>query len=360
MAFYCEWHKFRLNVKNKKRMEILKSKKVIFVPGAQKGGTSTLHGLLTSHSQISPLSSEMYGSIKEPHFFSLVPEQVKQNFEWYWAFIRDLESDYVIDSSTSYLMAPAMPQLARKSFPDSKVIFILRDPVKRAFSGYLQMASKMPSRDQRDFSEIVNKIHQRYKEVGIKQAENEVLKEAIQEGLVDDEYFGLSYLSDRLGASFQSRFQDPLWPYKYFQNSQYSRRLKSYKTAFESEELIVVGLEHLSDDTDAVATDIFRFLGLAKKYTAPGRTNRTTIPTTFGRLYKRLNDVVERIPFVREASNSFLLDPLKDLLRDRVMRRKKRSTNQELSEDVQAKAEEILRSEYENWKERSFTEYWGR
>lgn len=330
--------------------------KLIIVPGAQKAGSSTLFSLLRSHPQIQTLSSTYKQRIKEPHFFSLQPETVRQNTEWYDSLLGDQE--YLVDASTSYLMAPQAPELMRAYVPESRVIVTLRDPVARAYSGYLHMASKMPSRDRRDFSSIVDGIYHRYENEGIEQAETKALEEGIREGLVDDEYFGISYLQDRVSAPFQSKFQDPLWPYKYFQHSQYSRRLEPYRAIFESGELKVIGLEHLSDDMDAVATDVFRFIGLGKKYSPPGRMNRTTIPTTFGRLYKRLNDVVEGIPFVREASNSSLLDPLKHLLRDRVMWRNKRSTNQELREDVQAKAEEILRSEYDRWEERSFAEYW--
>ena len=231
----------------------------LLIPGTQKAGTSTLHGLLTSRSQISPLLSDVQGNIKKPHFFSLVPEKVEEEFERYRSLL-STDTEYVIDSSTLYLMAPGMPQLARDSSPESKATVILRDPVRCAFLRYLQMVKKMLAQEKRDFSNIVEALHGLRLTVEIAKAENQMLEKAIQRGVVDASYFGTSYLQDRLGVSFCSTFQDPLLPYKHFQHNCCSERLRDLHKAFgEDLKLKLICLERLSSEMNNVATEVFPF-----------------------------------------------------------------------------------------------------
>ena len=96
--------------------------------GAMKSGTSSLHYYLTQHPQvIAPLR-------KEVHYFDL-------NFErgesWYRTnFGREGQDGVNIDSSPYYLFHPLVPQRAHALVPGTKLIVLLRDPVRRAYSHY--------------------------------------------------------------------------------------------------------------------------------------------------------------------------------------------------------------------------------
>jgi hypothetical protein len=96
--------------------------------GAMKSGTSSLHNYLVQHAGvIEPLR-------KEVHYFDL-------NFErgeaWYRAhFGRIGEPGVNLDSSPYYLFHPAVPQRLQSLLPDAKLIVLLRDPVRRAYSHY--------------------------------------------------------------------------------------------------------------------------------------------------------------------------------------------------------------------------------
>ena len=100
----------------------------VMILGAQKCGTSSLQGYLVQHpGVIAPLR-------KEVHYFDL-------NFErgeaWYRAhFGRDGEPGLNLDASPYYLYHPAVPARMHALLPDAKLIVLLRDPVRRAYSHY--------------------------------------------------------------------------------------------------------------------------------------------------------------------------------------------------------------------------------
>jgi hypothetical protein len=96
--------------------------------GAMKSGTSSLHNYLVQHpGVIEPLR-------KEVHYFDM-------NFErgeaWYRAhFGRVGEPGLNLDSSPYYLFHPAVPQRLATLLPEARLIVLLRDPVRRAYSHY--------------------------------------------------------------------------------------------------------------------------------------------------------------------------------------------------------------------------------
>ena len=96
--------------------------------GAQKCGTSSLQGYLVQHpGVIAPLR-------KEVHYFAL---NHGQGEAWYRAhFGREGEPGLNLDASPYYLFHPAVPARMHALLPDAKLIVLLRDPVRRAYSHY--------------------------------------------------------------------------------------------------------------------------------------------------------------------------------------------------------------------------------
>jgi hypothetical protein len=102
--------------------------------GAMKSGTSSLHYYLTQHPQvIAPLR-------KEVHYFDL---NFGRGESWYRAnFGREGQAGVNIDSSPYYLFHPLVPQRAHALVPDAKLVVLLRDPVRRAYSHYWHQRNK--------------------------------------------------------------------------------------------------------------------------------------------------------------------------------------------------------------------------
>ncbi|MCR9078858.1 MAG: sulfotransferase domain-containing protein [Hyphomonadaceae bacterium] len=116
----------------------------ILVIGAMRAGTTTLHELL----RLNPMIS--VPAIKETDFFSSARSETPGGWDWY---ARQFDADKPIwcDISPRYAKRDLAPDAAKQiaaTNPDARIIFIARDPVKRAMSQYahsFHMGHDMPS-----------------------------------------------------------------------------------------------------------------------------------------------------------------------------------------------------------------------
>jgi len=119
----------------------------MIIVGAPKSGTTTLHYALDQHPEI------FMSRIKEPGFFwaygdevelkgpsaILLRHRVINDLGQYMQLFRDVNDEHVVgESSASYMFQPRSPGLISQFIPNSKLIFILRQPAERAFSSYTQ------------------------------------------------------------------------------------------------------------------------------------------------------------------------------------------------------------------------------
>ena len=103
-----------------------------FIVGQFKGGTSSLSASLRLHPSIKP------ASMKELHYFSHLAADLP--LEWYLQhFPCGSPTDRTYEASASYFGSPTVPAALLATFPDAKLIVLLRDPVTRAFSHYRMM-----------------------------------------------------------------------------------------------------------------------------------------------------------------------------------------------------------------------------
>lgn len=108
----------------------------LIVVGAQKAGTTTLVSLLAQHPEIE------VGREKEPDFFT---RNFHRGEEWLKANYTRLDATWLVDASTSCTAAYVDPETGspyavgermRALVPDARLIYVLRDPVERAYSSY--------------------------------------------------------------------------------------------------------------------------------------------------------------------------------------------------------------------------------
>jgi hypothetical protein len=114
--------------------------------GAAKSGTTSLYHYLKQHPQI------YMSAVKEPAFFAVdgtkfafrgpwrrwASRNTITNIEAYCALFQEVRDEVAIgEASTAYLVHPRAPERIKHYIPEVKLIAILRDPVKRAYSDYL-------------------------------------------------------------------------------------------------------------------------------------------------------------------------------------------------------------------------------
>ena len=113
----------------------------IFIVGAPKAGTTSLHYYLNEHPEI------LMSSVKEPDFF-LEKEiddiglyygttRIETSDKYHNLFSDKKDEEIFGESSVSYLYYPEVPKRIKEYNTEAKIIIMLRNPVDRAFSHYL-------------------------------------------------------------------------------------------------------------------------------------------------------------------------------------------------------------------------------
>lgn len=107
-----------------------------FLAGVAKSGTTSLHNYLNQHPGI------YMSPVKEPNYFSFVRDGAGDGpidtLERYLELFEDVDEERAIgEASVRYFVSDNAPTRIRDTIPHAKLIFILRNPVDRAFSGYL-------------------------------------------------------------------------------------------------------------------------------------------------------------------------------------------------------------------------------
>jgi len=108
----------------------------LFIPGAAKSGTSTLHSLLDIHPDIcmSKQKEPVYWDSEKFNDFNFKKKQ------WYSNLFNNKKARFFGESTTSYMFYPnfiANINAHYKTYP--KFIFILRNPIDRCYSHYWWM-----------------------------------------------------------------------------------------------------------------------------------------------------------------------------------------------------------------------------
>lgn len=204
-----------------------------FIGGVQKGGTTSLYADLAKHPQIIPAkfkeifyygNSENYkkGSIFYQQFFGLtISKKLRE--------LKTGKTCLTLDASTDTFESLEAPKRILKDNPKAKIIFILRNPVNRAFSHY-----KMSKKNDWDLTDFEKALE---------------LEEArIEEGKMQaPEYSGHNYAFQRLG--YKSR-------------GIYVRYLKNWIDNFPKENILVISSEDFFKSYDTTFRAVCDFLGI--------------------------------------------------------------------------------------------------
>lgn len=190
--------------------------------GAQKCGTTSLHGYLVQHSGvIAPLR-------KEVHYFDV---NYGRGERWYRAhFGRAGEPGLNLDSSPYYLFHPLVPQRLQALLPHAKLIVLLRDPVRRAYSHYWHERDR--GREPLSFEDAIAAEPDR-----IGQAAEQLARGDIE---ASDAHRSFSYVA----------------------RGRYAEQLERWYARFPREQVCVLRFESLAQEPLVVLNRTLAFLGL--------------------------------------------------------------------------------------------------
>lgn len=191
----------------------------LFIIGAMKAGTSSLHEYLHQHPQI------FMSRFKEPQYFS--PHTTRWGLrwgqgnpcpepgsDWYLRLFADAgDVLYAGESSVSYTAAPWVVDCDKRIYafnPDARLIYLLRDPVERTISHYWHFVA-----DGREDLDLMTALRRR--------------------------------------EEYRSR-------------SDYARQLRPYLKTFGSDRIYVLTLEELTADPASTFRRLFNWLGVDADY----------------------------------------------------------------------------------------------
>ncbi len=333
----------------------------IIIPGGQKCGTTSLYEALCTKDEVLRPNS------KEVQFLAMKACKIKQNIEWYHKNRKtkqaNLNRQFTIDASTYYMSSTKVANNIKKYLDNPYVIIILRDPFKRAYSGFLQMKTKTPSPEKRTFAQITNDI---YTAIGpfdkivnpgdVVNYENRSIREAKDK--IDSEYVSRNY-PNNIDLPYAAKYIDELYLYRYYTNSIYSKIVNTYYEKLGSERVHVLSLESLVKNTKREMKQICKFLNIKydnSELSLP-KKNKTKV-------YK--NSLFKRIMVLKRQSN--ILSKLWNIFNQKTghigtsIKNKFYKKEYEVSKEVKHKAMRLLASEYDYWenKECIDTQQWLR
>lgn len=106
----------------------------LFIIGAMKSGTTSLHEYLNDHPEI------FMSEVKEPGYFAECMNYYPKELDWYESLFDSVQDEKIIgESSTNYTKLPICTEVVEKIQaynPQARFIYLMRNPVDRIISHY--------------------------------------------------------------------------------------------------------------------------------------------------------------------------------------------------------------------------------
>lgn len=203
------------------------------IVGTQKGGTTALTTFLRQHPRI------FIPEIKEAHFFDLTSRYLnaasgRPRYNEYHELFASAQPHQLWGEATPiYMFLPFVAGRIREYNPDVKLIFLLRDPVKRAFSQYKMECSR--NWERWPFALAA----------------------------------ALELLRVRLLSRDPDEERDPIRVNTYLSRGFYSTQIERFLCQFPKANCLFVKSEELLSEHDRVLRRVFTFLGIDADFKVP-------------------------------------------------------------------------------------------
>jgi hypothetical protein len=220
--------------------------------GTKRGGTTSLWNYLLDHPNVLPMFPGLR-ELKSPAYFF---EHLDRGEKWYrshfptgaWRrlFEHRLKGPVVTgEASPYYLYYPYAPQLVRDAIPTVKLVVLLRDPVRRAYSHYWERVTQ--GVEPLGFAEALA-------------AESDRLSREVERMIADPGYY--------------SRSHDY---FSYRDRGIYRPQLERWLSRFPREQMLLLWSEDLYRDEHSTVETVCDFLGIPRR-PVPTRVRHNYIP----------------------------------------------------------------------------------
>lgn len=228
----------------------------LFVPGAAKSGTSSLHDYLSQHPDI------FMSKAKEPHFFSntinFQDDHAMKLQEYAQLFAGAEKNKYRGESSTGYMVFPQVTERIQQTVSNPRFIFVLRNPIDRAYSHYWWLRGR--GYETRSFRQAL---------------------QADMHELPDPE----------------NRVKGFGGYYYYFAFGQYGTYLRPFIEVFGRNNIAIITTEQMKSNPLDILNSCFTFLGLDTLDTISFTKTNETIVYSQANLFKFFNSVGSQTTF---------------------------------------------------------------
>ncbi len=283
-----------------------------------KGATTSLYTYLKQHPDV------FMTHIKEPMFFNNFETEnnyiVKgrkgskiSTLKEYYALFDNVENEIAYgEASPAYIYNKNCATLIKKHLPEVKIIAILRQPVKRAYSNYLHA----------------------------KRADREPINSFI--GAINSE-------EERIEKNWSSL-------YHYKEKGFYFRQLSRYFKEFKKEQIKVILFEDIIDDPQKITKEVFEFLRVDSSFT-PDTSKKANVAGkpkgVAGWIVMKLrkNNLIPNIEFSKylpEFSVSYILKTIYSKPEKLDNKTIKSLTNKYYKEDIK-QLEKLIERDLSNW-----------
>lgn len=195
-----------------------------FIAGAGRSGTTSLWYYLKEHPEIYVPKS------KEPTYFCKLYTLCK-DYKDYLRLFSDARGEKALgEKSHAYMTSPESAAWIQKTYPDAKIIFVLRNPADRAWSLYNLM------------------VWYGYEWVFPFEKALAIERERSR------------------GENFKFCNPQYYYNYLYFDSGKYSSQIENYKRVFPENQIHIILFEDLIANTVPVVQAVYDFLGVDRKF----------------------------------------------------------------------------------------------
>jgi hypothetical protein len=250
--------------------------------GAMKAGTTSLYQYLACHPEV------FMASPKELHFFSQAGGTDLDRYESHFA---DAQNAVAIGeasaSYTTYPDASGVPARIAEAIPEARLIYLVRQPIERMRSHYVQRLSG----------------------------------------------------GDETATIDRALLSEPV----YLESSRYAQQVERYLDHFSREHMLILKSEDLRDDRRSTMRTVFEFLGIDSSYWEPSVMEREFYQTSEKRIPRPMVRAMRRVPWVRRLIHRAPTSVRK--LSGRLVTETPRAGKAEVTSETREELEELLRED---------------
>ena len=216
------------------------------IGGPPKGASTSLNFYLKQHPEI------FTSPVKQTRFFSVYYDKGKDYYlNTYFSGVTNQKM--VGEATPTYFLLPFVAKRIKEYNPDMKIIFCLRNPVERTFSGWSMRVNN--GTEHLSFREA---LQENFKQRQTMKFETEEEGKIWAEDMLRD---------DRLEETGTRT---------YLEGSLYANNLKHYLKQFPLSQIKVIFLDNLQKDVHGTMKEVFTFLGVDPNYQIQNTEQKNT------------------------------------------------------------------------------------